>query len=304
MQIENAEFIPTKCAICETGNNSTEIYRQNLSAGSFNPDIFSARRLPDKKHYRIVKCAKCGLVRSDPIIDPASISALYSQSKFNYSDEVINLKASYGKYLLKLKKYGALKNRLLDIGCGNGFFLEEALSAGYLNVFGIEPSISAVEKASPVIKAHILTGTLKTGTYEDNFFDVICLFQVLDHLVDPGFILKECYKILKPGGLMLFINHNIDALSSRFLKENSPIIDIEHTFLYSPDTMKKLLIKQRFIVKESGAVFNRYSIKYLINLSPLSFMLKNAAVSLIKKLGLENLSFSLPLGNLYLIAQK
>ncbi|MBU0634278.1 MAG: hypothetical protein KKA52_04360 [Candidatus Omnitrophica bacterium] len=117
------DFHPTKCVICDTFGNATEIYPANFDLEAFNPGIFSARRLPDRIHYRIIRCKVCGLVRSDPVVNRRILASLYTQSSFSYADEAINSRYAYGRYLDRLNKYLTEKNTLLEIGCGNGFFL-------------------------------------------------------------------------------------------------------------------------------------------------------------------------------------
>jgi hypothetical protein len=128
------ELHSTRCAISNTEGNATELYPANFDWHAFNPAIFSARRLPDRIHYRIVKCNVCGLVRSDPIVAPEVLAQLYAQTTFDYAGEVANLKLTYGRHLAKLTNYGVQKGALLEIGWGNGFFLEEALRHGYVAV--------------------------------------------------------------------------------------------------------------------------------------------------------------------------
>ena len=79
------KLLETKCAICGSPANAVELYPANFSPEDLNPEIFSARRIPDKIHYRIVRCQTCGLVRSDPVIDPETLADLYSKSSQNYS---------------------------------------------------------------------------------------------------------------------------------------------------------------------------------------------------------------------------
>ena len=74
---------------------------------------------------------------------------------------------------------------------------------------------------------------------------MVCLFQVFDHIPDPNLLLRECRRILRPGGLVLALNHNVDALPNRILGARSPIIDVEHTYLYSPATMNAIFRGQR-----------------------------------------------------------
>jgi SAM-dependent methyltransferase len=244
------------------------------------------------------------LVRSDPVAAPKALQHLYAQSDLTYADEIANLRLTYGRCLANLCRQGAQKGALLEIGCGNGFFLEEALAQGFVTVRGIEPSVAAVSKASPQVCPYIVCDVMHSGLFDPEEFDVVCLFQVLDHLHDPTFVLQECFRLLKPGGLILCLSHNVEALSARILKDHSPIFDIEHTFLYSPATMKCLFASQGYKIKTVGSVSNRYTLQYLMQLVPLPGTLKCALLSLLKNTLIGQIPLSVPLGNLYLVGQK
>lgn len=298
------DLIPTRCAICGTEGNAVELYPANLDFEAFNPSVFSARRLPDRIHYRMVKCLVCGLVRSDPVASPGLLAQLYAQSTFTYCSEVPNLRRTYGRYLSRLDRYGVEKDALLEIGCGNGFFLEEALVNGYRTVRGIEPSQTAIDQANPRVLGQIVCGLMGPGVFEPEQFDVICLFQVFDHIPDPSGLLDECFLLLRSGGFMLCINHNIDAVSARFLGERNPIIDVEHTFLFNPSTMARLFQVHGFKVRRQGLVWNTYNFFYLTQLLPLPVSGKRWFLDRLKGKSLGKLRLSLPLGNLFLVAQK
>jgi SAM-dependent methyltransferase len=295
---------PTRCAVCGTENNATELYPANFDFAAFNPAIFSARRLPDRIHLRMVRCNACRLVRADPMAEAAALSELYRQSTFDYSGEVENLKQTYGRYLAKLDSLGAKKCALLEIGCGNGFFLEQAIAQGYKNVRGVEPSIEAISRAAPAVRDRIVRDVMRPGLFAENEFDVICLFQVFDHLPDPAAVLAECRLTLKLGGFLLILNHNVEALSARILGERSPIIDIEHTYLYSPRTLSQFVKKHRFIPRASGAVWNSYTLQYLARLVPFPAPLKRAKLAFLNATRLGKIRLRVPLGNLWLAAQK
>jgi len=171
-------FHPTRCAICRTEGNAGELYPANFDFSDFNPEIFSARRLPDRIHYRVVKCNACGLVRSDPVADDAALSELYQQSTFDYGTEVNNLRRTYGRYLDRLNAHGAHKGSLLEIGCGNGFFLEESQARGYSDVRGVEPGSHAVARAAPGIRERIVCDMMRPGLFAAASFDVVCLFRL------------------------------------------------------------------------------------------------------------------------------
>lgn len=297
-------LLPTRCAICQTEGHATELYAPNFGAEAFTPALFSARRLPDRVHYRIVRCESCGLVRSDPVADSETLASLYARSSFGYAEEVRHIRRTYGRYLAKLRAYGVGKGALLEIGCGNGFFLEEALEQGYGAVRGVEPSVAAREAAGPRVRPHIITDIMRPGLLDPEHFDVLCLFHVLDHVPDPGGLLDECVRLLKPGGLILCISHNLEAMSARILRERSPIFDLQHTFLYSPATIARLSSAHGLQVKRVGPVVNLCSVRYLVWLVPLASSVKRATLSVLKKTGVGRVRIWVPLGNLYLIGRK
>jgi len=295
---------PTECAICATKGNATELYAANFTSSDLSPAVFSARRLPDRIHYRMVRCNTCGLVRSDPVADSDVLSQLYAASTFDYGAELDNLAATYGKYLQRLSRYMPSKNALLEIGCGNGFVLAEARRLGYTDVRGVEPSRAAIDSAPNGIREKIVCSMMVPGLFPPETFDSVCLFQVLDHILDPVQLLRTCYQLLKPSGVILCLNHNVEALSARLMKSRSPIIDIEHTYLYSPVTMGRLLATSGFQVRESRKAWNRYSLRYLSHLVPLPASVKRRLLSAVEASPLGRISAWVPLGNLYCIAQR
>jgi len=295
---------PAPCAICGDFTPADEIYPANFSPQDLNAVIFSARRLPDRVHYRMVRCRTCGLLRSDPVASPDQLAALYTASRFTYSTEVDSLQATYGAALQRLVPYGLrIGGRVLDVGCGNGFFLEKAEALGYEG-WGIEPSAEAVAQAHPVLRGRIRQAMLQHGLFEGGFFAAVCFFQVLDHFSDPLGALKEAHYLLEAGGLVLAINHDVEALQARLLGARSPIVDIEHTYLYSKKTQKRLFEAAGFEVLESFDVLNCYPLSYWLQLFPLPTPAKKVAIAGAKALGLGGLKLALKAGNQGLIGRK
>jgi SAM-dependent methyltransferase len=281
-----------------------ELYPANFAPDDFRPAIFSARRLPDRLHYRMVRCDACKLVRSDPVIDADSLVALYARSTFDYGSETAALRQTYGRYLSRALAFVPGCHRLLELGCGNGFFLEEALTRGVPEVYGVEPSAEAVAAAASHVRPNIVTDVLRPGLFPEGWFDTICAFQVLDHLADPGSALAECRRLLRPGGIMLCLQHNVEALSARLLREASPIIDIEHTYLYSRATLRRLFERAGYEVLAAGGAWNTYRLDYLLRLVPLPAPLKNALRSICHGIRLGECVLTVPLGNLYQVARR
>jgi len=297
------EFNATRCAICGTLGNAREVYRANLNVGAFRPDVFSARRLPDRLHYRVVRCNGCGLVRSDPVADGAMIDDLYARGTVTYGDEVPGLRATYGRYLERAAPHGSTRGTLLEIGCGDGFFLEEALRHGYRRALGVEPAEAAIAQARPDIRPNIRRDVMRPDLFPAGSIDLVCLFQVFDHLPDPGAVLDECRRILRPGGVVLCLNHDVDAASARILGEGSPIVDVEHTYLYGRRTLRLIFERHGYRVCESGPVVNSCSLYYLLRLLPLPRRLKSVALAALSRTPIGRWRVPVRLGNQYLVAR-
>jgi SAM-dependent methyltransferase len=295
---------PTACAICATTGNARELYPATFGAESLTGGFFSARRVPDGTHHRIVVCNICGLLRSDPVIDASVLADLYAESTFDYSGEVEAITLTYERYLAKLERLAPGRRGLLEIGCGNGFFLNRALARGWSDVRGVEPSSDAIAKASADVGPAIVCDMMRPGIFEPESFDVICLFQVLDHIPEPRAVLETARDLLRPGGHILALNHNAGSLSARLLRESSPIIDIEHTYLYDHSTMRRLFEQCGFRVSSITGVRNTYSLAYLAQLLPLPSSAKSSLLKRLRRSRVGKIRLTVPLGNLCLIAER
>jgi SAM-dependent methyltransferase len=295
---------PTVCAICGTATAADELYPANLDQAAFTAEVFSARRLPDQLHYRMVRCRTCGLVRSDPVLGAEALAELYKDSTFDYGEELQGLRATYGAAIDRASVYLREKRGLVDIGCGSGFVLEVALQLGWTDVHGVEPSADAIAKAAPEIGPLIVQDMMRPGLFDEESLSLVTLFQVHDHMPAPLAMLRDCRQILRPGGVILAFNHNVTAWSARLLGEKSPIVDVEHTYLYSPDTMRRLFTQAGFEVLSVGPVRNTYSISYLTQLVPLPRSFKQALIPRLRRTAFGRLQATVSLGNLCLIARR
>jgi SAM-dependent methyltransferase len=296
-------LLATRCAICGTEGEATELFPASFTSDAFDSRHFSARRLPDRVHYRMVRCNRCGLIRADPAADPATLAHLYERSSFDYGAEAQNLARTYGRYLARLDRHGAYRGSLLEVGCGNGFFLEEALRRGYAEVRGVEPSQDAIDAAPAHIRKLIVKDVMRPQLLPRASFDTACLFHVFDHLPEPGQTLDELREVVRPGGLVLFIHHDAGAFSARILGERSPIVDIEHHYLYTKQTLRRLVDAHGFEVVETGSVWNTYSLSYLWRLPPWPARLRRVRLGLLGRARLDRVRLTVPLGNLFLVAR-
>ncbi|MEW6610913.1 MAG: class I SAM-dependent methyltransferase [Patescibacteria group bacterium] len=331
----------TICAICNTNQYDALLYEANFTHEHLTTATFSARRLPDRIRYRMVRCTRCGLVRANPILETSELARLYEGSRITYEADKPGLIATYRHYLARALHFGNAKGSprttgspgckseeecamptrsiqalrppavkamvwgsLLEIGCGDGFFLAEARRIGLNEVKGVEPSTHAIAAADPELQPHIIQGLYHCDCFPPSTFDYACLFQVIDHMDDPARCLDTVHEHLKPGGIALMISHNWDAFTNRALGASSPIIDIEHPFLFSIKTITELLSLHHFRVLETGAAWNTHTIRHWIELIPLPLPLKKKVLKFLTILKLSEIKLTIPAGNFYLIAQK
>lgn len=294
----------TRCMICDTRDADREVYAMNFRPEDLSTHVFSARRLPDRLHYRMVRCGRCGLLRSDPILTDEELGRLYAGSEFTYAAEAAFTGETYLHYLRATLPLVRERRRIMEIGCGSGFFLERALDEGFAEAWGVEPSVAAVEQASPRVRDRIRIGLYERATFAPEQFDLVCAFQILDHAPEPAEMLRACHAHLRPGGVALFINHDAGALSARLLGELSPIVDVEHTVLFDQRTMRGIFEHCGFRVERVFSVRNTYPLQYWAKMAPLPGPLKSAAQTVLRGSGLGRIPISLKAGNLGAVAVK
>ena len=294
------------CPLCGDKENFTVLYPQNFQPQDLNKDVFSARRMPDRLHYRIVKCNRDGLVRSTPIMTQEGLTRLYQESHFTYKEETGSLAHTYVRALDPALAAIGKAGRILEVGCGNGFVLSALRDKGYSQVFGVEPGREAVESAEPALRPSIRNDILKPGLFEPASFDLISFFQVLDHIPDPNAFLQLCLSLLKPGGYIVAFQHNMKGWSHALLRERCPIIDVEHTHLYDPQTVATMFTRNGFNVIRVTCPANYVSLRHLVWLSPMPARMKQKLMTshngLIRRV--LNLTLWLKLGNLCVLADK
>lgn len=297
-------MINISCAICGKKQKTKILYSANFSPFEVTSQIFSARRIPDKMHYQINQCLNCGLIFSSPVFPLNKIKKLYQESKFSYEEQVPYLNKTYLYYLKKYLKKISSFLKLLDVGCGNGFFLNEVYKMGIKETYGVEPSREAVLKAPKNIKNKIKIDILKEGLFKNSFFDVITCFQTFDHVFKPNEFLKIIYGILKKEGFVFFVLHDTQGLSVKLFGERSPIFDIEHIYLFNQETIRKIFEINGFKNIKVFKIKNNYPLTYWLKMSPLPSLIKNLFLFFLQKSKLGQLTIALNAGNLGVVASK
>lgn len=296
-------YVRKHCLFCREREVIDELYPQTFRIEDLTAEVFSARRSTEHYHYTMVRCRNCGLVFSRDILSEDVLTQLYSKSKVTFSQYSGIIAADYWRCLAQHVD-SIEKSSALEIGCSSGFFLEELMRNGFQEVYGCEPSVEAKEMAPPVVRKNIALGFFKPGMYPPSKFDLVCSFQTLDHLDDPLGALHETHRILKPGGLAFFITHNVDALGARLLGEKSPIIDVEHIYLFSKRTLAKLLGEAGFDVIEIADVKNSYPLEYWLKMFPMPAAMRSLLQKVSQGIGLARSPVPMKAGNIFVIGRR
>lgn len=226
---------PVACAIC----GSTE-----------------TRYLLDKMGYAIARCAKCGLVYANPRAPHETILARYSTQYF-WTEYLPSLGVVDGTFdlahfdlrhraLLDMMAARTEGRRLLEVGCGAGFFLKAAERAGW-TVEGIELSDEASRFAVEQLHLRIRRERAEDAPIAPGSFDAACMFDVIEHLFEPAPVLAAIARALVPGGLLVISTPNFDSASRLTLGNDWAVLSpLEHLYYFTEDSLRRILHKTGF----------------------------------------------------------
>jgi SAM-dependent methyltransferase len=195
--------------------------------------------------YAIARCRKCSLVFVLDRVTAEELQEHYAVPDGSYDESNTDCLTYYYEILRGLiESRCPQRGRILDIGCSGGWFLD--VMKGW-ECHGTEVSAAYTKIASERFGDRIVTGLFEDYPRRENYFDVITLQDVFDHLRDPQAVLNKCNLMLKPGGLIVIKVHNIECLyakvaGSRFYAVQPP----GHLFYYSKKTLELILGKTGF----------------------------------------------------------
>ncbi|GIK09835.1 MAG: hypothetical protein JETCAE02_18980 [Anaerolineaceae bacterium] len=201
--------------------------------------------------YRVVACPNCGLVFLSPRLTESAILELYSDEDYYVSevagrgyDEYLEVRHNWVKtftrrldQILKYQKPG----KVLDIGCGPGFFLEAAQAKGY-DAYGLDPSDYIVKVAREKFGDRIRQGLIETANYPADEFDLVVAFDTFEHVYRPLEWLEATRRVLKPGGLLAITTPDPSSLLAKISGKGWVSFKLpEHVFYWSPPAIRRAL---------------------------------------------------------------
>jgi 2-polyprenyl-3-methyl-5-hydroxy-6-metoxy-1,4-benzoquinol methylase len=232
-QIPAEAFQDVACGLCGSAKRSTK----------FRDGPFS-----------VVTCTDCGLTYVTPRLTDASLlDEVYNEDYWSSSsakqrgytdyraDETLYLK-TYRKRLSVVKRHFERPGRVLDVGCAAGYFLRVMQEQGW-EVAGLEPSAAIRAHADRLLGEGVVRGDLLGEVeLEPASFDLVTMWDVIEHIPDTVAAVREVSRLLAPGGKLLVETQNVDSLAARVLgKRWQHYKHAEHIYHFNAATLGTVL---------------------------------------------------------------
>lgn len=267
--------------------------------------------------YAIFRCSKCSLIYAISS-SPTQLNhkSLYSKDYFAGTQnqgfsayilhkDIIDKNSEYRiTNIERHKKNGCI----LDVGCAMGFFLEVARKNGW-KVFGAEVSGAAAQYCREKfdIPVFIMEEGDKGEPLPREYFDVITMYDVIEHAEKPVKLLSQIYRSLKPEGIVIIETPDVESIYAKLLQGRSPYIrPPAHLSYFSRSTLRKILCDTGFTVEILNNARKIVNISYLINVLETNNKIMAKVLRLLScALGnLKHKPMSLYLGGIYVLGRK
>ena len=250
------------CVLC--GNKDFKsVYPSTLKSEELTMHTVQCTTSDYKFHGQIVDCTECGHRYTNPRWTEQELIAAYSAVEDDtYVHEEEGRRMTFERRLKEMEKVtGKADGRtLLDVGAYTGIFVDVAQKNGW-DAEGVELSNWCVEvaqkKGLPVTQ-----GTLDAPQIADAHYDVVTLWDVIEHVDDPAAEVRKAYEHLKPGGYLVMHTMDVDSLISKVLGKRWPWYVGMHLHFFSTKSLCALMERQGFTILKAGSSGRYLSLGY------------------------------------------
>ena len=292
------------CILCEKGDYRL-VYPATQNDTQLDPYRCTCTNLGHGRFCQIVRCRHCGLTYSTPRYPDSEIINNYKKVVDEiYFSEKDYRKITFKKALKLIEKYKT-SGAILDIGCYIGIFLEVAREAGW-KVFGLEPSQWAAKYAREELKLQVLEGITEEAFKFGVTFDVVTLWDTIEHMTDPLNDLIRIRQLLNDKGFLFISTMNMDSFFARVSGKRWPWLMDMHLYYFTPRTISLLLEKAGFRVHKIRLFSYTVSLNYLsYKLLSVNKFLSQVVGKVLTILNIGQLPINIQLGDaMVVIAQK
>jgi SAM-dependent methyltransferase len=257
---------------------------------------------------QLVRCVSCRLIYLNPRIKASIIMTSYSAAvdPVFFEQNPMRIKTFDRCFRKVLRRFSITPDpskKILDIGSAGGAFLKAAADLGFTGV-GVEPSAWLCEQGRVRYHLDLRPGDLAQQHFPDTSFFMVTLWDVLEHLAQPGDILDEAHRILAADGYLLLNLPNYESAVSRLMGKRWPFLLNVHLTYFTADTLEKMLNRHGFRAMSVTPFFQTLELGYVMTRAaqvaqPISWVKK-----LIDALGMGRWPFYYNMGQMTVVARK
>lgn len=256
------------CALCGS-------QRRHLLGRRVAKSAARSAAAPEVPH--VYQCHDCELIYPDPfpVPGPMLLQENYGLTYFT-EEEQRGKEIQYRRLLTALSQYFPQRGKFLDVGCGEGALLALVEESGWQGS-GVDISKTFVERARQRVHGTVLQGELHELNFPPHDFEVVSLYAVLEHIAEPGMLLSEVQRVLKPEGILYLKVPNDSALvflvgewyyrlqGLNLTTHLSPTVPPYHVYGFTLRTVKALAYNLGFellgcrVFNDGGSPFRHYS---------------------------------------------
>lgn len=253
---------------------------------------------------QLVRCRQCGLQYLTPRLRQDLILGGYEAG----SDDLFVSQAearerTFAKCLDLIERAHPKRGTILDVGTAGGSFLGVAQRRGW-QVLGCEPNRWLSAWGSEHYGVTIRPGTVFEMELADASFDVVTLWDVLEHTPDPAAVLRECRRLLKPDGLLVVNYPDIRSLIARLMGRRWVFLLSVHLYYFTLGSMRKMLARTGFTMTRHQWHWQSLNLGYiLLRMRPYIPWLSRVGTRVVQTLHLENAQIPYWMGQVLVLAR-
>ena len=257
---------------------------------------------------QLVCCQSCSLVYINPRVSEEILLGGYSDAVdpdfvAQNPERIKTFTRMTKKILERLKIAENSGLKILDVGCAGGAFLVAAQDCG-LQPVGIEPNHWAADFGRRTYGLDIHQGILTPGRFPDSSFDMVSLWDVIEHLTEPGVVLKTIRAVLKPSGVLIVNFPDYGSWVARLMGDKWPFLLSVHLLYYTRATMTQELRRAGFEVLNIRPHFQSLPLGYVLRRATPYMGLAGPLRSLAEAIGMGSVPLRYNLGQTLVVARK
>jgi len=254
---------------------------------------------------QLVRCRKCGLQYLNPRLRVDLILNGYSAgTDERFISQVAARERTFARYLDFIERIKPHKGHILDVGTAAGSFLGVARERGW-QVAGCEPSRWLSEWGSKHYGIQIHAGTIFDMKLDDASFDVVTLWDVIEHTPDAKATLLECHRVLKPDGVLLINYPDIGSFVARLMGQKWVFLLSVHLYYFTLETIQKLLSLTGFQTLKHQRHWQSLELGYIFSrMEPIIPLVSRTGTKMASVLHIQNIQIPYWMGQTMVLATR